>query len=288
MVYILKKRDLKRVSYRYVDSKLTNRGMLSKAWYEDPHDGSEYLVKGNTPGSVGSLGRVGYEPYSEVIAYQIAKFLGFPAVEYVLAEASAFKEVKAYKVKHVSVCKSFLERGFKTRSLRKTVNDLAEYNGVYVKNSKEALVFLKELKVDLIPLYRILLFDALIGNVDRHMDNIDMVVDRRTGEMSFAPIFDNGASLLAWSFHPEYRLSGNTFFMDRSRPFKSTHKEQIKLIPYGIFKFPPSVELLPSLIETCLKPYRGLIPKSRYEAIERYLSWRIRYLDYVTGGSYVY
>ena len=55
-------------------SEKTNRGLLSKAWYDI--DGEAYLVKGNTLGTFNSLWEHGYEPDSEVMVSNIAELLG--------------------------------------------------------------------------------------------------------------------------------------------------------------------------------------------------------------------
>lgn len=45
-----------------------------------------------------------------------------------------------------------------------------------------------------------ILFDALIYNYDRHMGNFGVLKDNHTGEiLGMAPIFDNGAGLLAYT-----------------------------------------------------------------------------------------
>ena len=73
----------------------TSRGILSKAWYKI--DGKLCLVKGN---SVDQNGVIGHEPYSEVMASNIAEFLHFNHLPYYLMRANLFPDVKVHRLKH--------------------------------------------------------------------------------------------------------------------------------------------------------------------------------------------
>lgn len=257
--------------YKDVSEK-TNRGKLSKAWYKI--DGHSVMVKGNTKGTLGSLGKVGYEPYSEVMASNIASTLGLPHVHYELMDARLFPEIGVYGIKHVSVCRNYLPEGYKAYPLRRylILNN--------VETRKDALSFLqRDTGLDLSSLYLILLFDALIGNEDRHLNNIDIVQDP-SGKVSFAPIFDNGASLLAWRYPFEFPSAGLPYILDKARPFAKTHKAQVELIPKGLI---PKTELEPLLVKILksIEPIGSLLPPRRYKAIIKYLTWRVRYLGEV-------
>lgn len=258
--------------YKDVSEK-TNRGKLSKGWYEI--DGVHYFVKGNTPGSFASLGKVGYEPYSEVMCSHIAEILGFPYVEYKLADARLFPEISVSRIKHVSICKSYLPVGYISYPLRRYLM----LNGV--QSRKDTLVFLKNSnKLDLSLLYRTLLFDAFTGNEDRHLNNIDVVISPN-GEEFFAPIYDNGASLLAWRYAVELTYAGTPYLLDKARPFANSHKKQISMIPSEFFFNGLDKNLLLNRIFTDIEPILAHLPTQRRSAIRRYLTGRISYL---TGG----
>jgi hypothetical protein len=253
-------------------SEKTNRGKLSKAWYTV--DGVDYLVKGNTPGSVGSLGKVGYEPYSEVLASDIADFLSIPHVKYELADAKLFPDVSVSRIKHVSTCRDYLPTGCNTYPLRRYL--IA--NGV--KSRADAFSYLlTKSGLDLRPLYMMLLFDALIGNEDRHMNNIDLVM-APNGSIIFSPIFDNGASLLAWRYSFQLPTASIPYLLDSARPFETTHKKQLALIPRGIIPKVRKDFLLEGILHRVEK-MRGLMSNQRVNAIKGYLTWRIRYLEEV-------
>ena len=71
-------------------------------------------------------------------------------------------------------------------------------------------------------LQRILSLDALTLNVDRHLNNLGIILNEKTGEVREAPIFDNGGALLSdfSAFDPYEPIEKN---MDRAKgkPFYS-------------------------------------------------------------------
>ena len=70
----------------------------------------------------------------------------------------------------------------------------------YLHNKKlKGLDLVRELEkiYDESKLSDLLVFDALIYNIDRHLGNFGMIIDNNTGEfLREAPIFDNGYSLM--------------------------------------------------------------------------------------------
>ncbi|WP_462410396.1 HipA domain-containing protein [Neobacillus sp. Marseille-QA0830] len=44
-------------------------------------------------------------------------------------------------------------------------------------------------------LFKMIIFDTLIGNTDRHQDNFGVIRNEKTGEHKFAPLYDNSSSL---------------------------------------------------------------------------------------------
>ncbi|MEX2459835.1 MAG: hypothetical protein WD469_00810 [Paenibacillaceae bacterium] len=229
------------------------------------------MVKGN---SVSNTGEIGYEPYSEVMASSIAKYLGLGHVGYSLMDAATFPEVVVTGVGHVSVCANFVPNGWRTVSL-----DRYLYAKLLYEPKDYLQSYAKFLPVE--PLYKLLVFDALIGNEDRHERNIDILLGSN-GEEQLAPIFDNGASLLAWRSDKELLLAPSVGRLDKAKPLRSTHSKQINLVPIGLF---PRVDLnqLQSGIVGAIEPMRSFIPERRFNAILAYLNWRVKYLDKVMG-----
>lgn len=119
------------------------KGRIPKHWYTLNNEPTEYLVKGNSKGTIGSVGTVGYQPYSEVIATNIAEFLNIPHVPYSLADASMFPLVKASGISHVSVCPKFEVEGYSLE----TLFEFGNANGV--DRNIEVIDFLQRRGIDL-------------------------------------------------------------------------------------------------------------------------------------------
>lgn len=153
----------------------TTNGMLKKCWHRV--DNQIYLYKGSS-----KLYENPYEAYSEFYTAQIAEIMGFECVPYDLRE---------FHGHIVSVCPLFTSEnegfmpmrycvGKEKRDLRQ-IELIKELTHIYNKHKFNDLM----------------LFDALIYNIDRHWGNFGMIIDNNTNELLRpAPIFDNGLSMI--------------------------------------------------------------------------------------------
>lgn len=141
----------------------TTNGMLAKCWRRK--SGTTYLYKSGTEGAA----NLGFEPYSEFYAAQVAAAMGLPHVEYGLEK---------FKGRLCSTCPLFTD----------------ERHGFLPAG---ALLTKDEAVAD--PRFRnIFLFDAIVLNTDRHLGNLGFLIDNETNEIvGAAPIFDNGNSLFS-------------------------------------------------------------------------------------------
>lgn len=151
----------------------TTNGMLPKCWRRV--EGKVTLYKGGTMGAVNT----GYEPYSEFYATQVAAAMDIRAVPYGLSK---------WKGVLCSTCGLF------------TSIDIAYLpTGRLVTQGRLPVVMeyhdrLGELYVD--ALHEMLVFDAIICNVDRHFGNFGFLIDSRSNQIvAPAPLFDHGNSL---------------------------------------------------------------------------------------------
>lgn len=151
----------------------TTDGQYPKAWRRV--DNALLLFKAGTEGYANS----GMEPYSEFFAAQAAEAFGIPHVDY---------DLEKWQGKLASVCPlmhgkdtAFVPFWPATGQSRFPAN-LAAAERV----SPEAFESLRDM----------LVFDALVCNVDRHANNYGFLRDNRTGKMlSFAPLFDHNLAL---------------------------------------------------------------------------------------------
>ena len=162
---------------------LTTQGQLAKCWRRI--NGNIYLYKSGSFGYANS----GLEPYSEFYASEIAKVMGVNYVEYNLSK---------WKGKLCSSCKLFSDINHSYIP----VGYIVEYGGFEaVKNYLISLgdEFYQSF-LDMI------VFDAVVMNTDRHYGNFGLIIDNKTNQpIKFAPIFDNGASLLPYAMEGEFK-----------------------------------------------------------------------------------
>ena len=151
----------------------TTNGMLRKCWRRI--SGKVYLYKGGTEGA----SNTGFEPYSEFYAAQIAAAMGVRAIPYGL---SCWKGVLC------STCELFTSKEYSYIPVGHLVTKggMNAVKAYYESLGPEFTAALREM----------LVFDAVICNVDRHFGNFGVMVDNRTNTVvSSAPLFDHGNSL---------------------------------------------------------------------------------------------
>lgn len=153
----------------------TTNGALPKCWRRV--DGKIKLYKGGTVGA----SNTGNEPYSEFYAAQIAKVLGINAIEY---------NISCWKGELCSTCDIFTSKEYSYLPVGRIVKS-GGFEAVKECYKNLGKKFEKALN-DLI------VFDAIICNVDRHFGNFGFIVDNETNQIvAPAPLFDHGNSLFS-------------------------------------------------------------------------------------------
>lgn len=188
----------------------TSDGQLIKKW--KIADGKRVLIKGGS-------NPYQQEPLCEVIASGIAERLCIPHTKYTLL----WEHEKPF-----SVCQDFITSetelisAYHIMQSRKKPNDLSDYKfylscveQLGVKNIREQTE-------------KMIVLDFLIGNEDRHFNNFGLIRNAVTLEwIGAAPIFDCGTSL--WYNTQESLIKPLSPNLP-AKPFKKTHREQIKLV----------------------------------------------------------
>ena len=161
---------------KVLSPEFTTNGAIPKCWIKK--DDGYYLYKSST--AYLGFANTGNEPYSEYYACQLLKALNIPHIDY---------DLEMYRDELVSVCKIFTSNdiAYVPIHLVANIDDVDKaYNWCLEHNLDEAFG-------------NMILFDALIYNHDRHLGNFGILKDNHTGEiLGMAPIFDNGAGLLAY------------------------------------------------------------------------------------------
>lgn len=225
-------------------------GMLPKCWHRE-EDGQIYLYKGGTSG----CSNTGNEPYSEYMCSCILAAMGMPNfVSY---------DLKRYHGKLVSSCKLFTSK---------------ELGYIPVCNYDNPRIFMQIVSMfDDLGLREefdnLMIFDALVYNTDRHLNNYGLLRNNDTFEIEgMAPIFDNGIGML-----PYYTMDKDIYEYAKQYDYQNSglsnddilmlclrdrHKKMISSL-IG-FKFPkhPLFDL----------------PEERVERLEGLLQQRIQYI----------
>ena len=188
----------------------TSDGQLIKKW--KIADGKRVLIKGGS-------NPYQQEPLCEVIASGIAERLGIPHTKYTLL----WEHEKPF-----SVCQDFitseteLVSAYHIMQSRKKPKDLSDYE--FYLNCAEQLG-VKNIREQT---EKMIVLDFLIGNEDRHFNNFGLIRNAVTLEwIGAAPIFDCGTSL--WYNTQESLIKPLSPNLP-AKPFKKTHREQIKLV----------------------------------------------------------
>lgn len=185
----------------------------------------------------------GYENLSECLISDLLKYSNiFNYVEY-----NMIKGIYNSKVKNFSVSRNFLNSNdnlltFYRLYFLETGKELSKdiYNYSSVKDRIKFVVDFISTTYDLNKageiLTSILELDMFFLNEDRHFNNFALIRNTQSGTFSFAPLFDNGLSLL--SDLNEYKLIVDVYKnIDnvRSKPFSTSFEEQCECaeILYG-------------------------------------------------------
>lgn len=149
-------------------------GARVKIWYTDSVN--SYLFKTS---KINTFGEYTYEHVSEYLAMLIAETLHIPCVDITISDKSILS-----RVMWKDNLKSFVEYS-EEFSHSFHLSNLQTFNISTLLNPKSNAYYVDTIKM--------LLFDALIGNSDRHPGNFMYSVNK-----GLYPLFDNGSSLLCY------------------------------------------------------------------------------------------
>lgn len=150
---------------------------------------------------------------SEVVAYRIGRYFGLKTQPYHLMKSTELNiETKSL---NLVVCE-FIHY---TVNLAQAVDNI---KGREVFDTELILKTAIQLGVTRRSLLQVLLFDALIGNSDRHLNNF-LLEKCPNNTLKMNHIIDNGNSLL-------YNKETFATYDDKAKPIKETHTEQIKFL----------------------------------------------------------
>lgn len=186
----------------------TSDGNLKKRWRIT--DEKRCLVKGGS-------NPFRQQPFNEVIATGILERLGIDHVPYTLA----WDKNAPY-----SICDDFITTNTELVPAWRIYQSERKPNHLSVY--QHFVNCCQKLGVDPVPfLDRMIVFDYIIANEDRHLNNFGLLRDPETLQwIGMAPIFDSGSSLGYDKLPMQIRTDRDVV----CKPFKNHHEEQLKLV----------------------------------------------------------
>lgn len=193
-----------------ISPEFTTNGMLKKCWIRE--NDKIFLLKSNSETGFDFASKH-VEVFSEYYTSQIAKLFKPNSIIYDIVE---------FNGELCSKCQIFTteNRGYLPITAFLTEEELKKGEKILTDKSyfveKAISIYGKENFEDL------MLFDALIGNRDRHLGNFGMIINNKTFEvLNAAPIFDNGESILNYyDFSKNYVQQRHENFFEKLKTFK--------------------------------------------------------------------
>jgi hypothetical protein len=189
----------------------TSDGWLRKKWVIN--EGKRILVKsGSRP--------YRQEPFNEVMASALCRRMNIPHVEYTLVLNQG---------EPLSVCDNFIDRNTELISAwRIMLTEPMKKNGSRYPHFN---ICCKNLKIENMNDYinKMLTLDYIIANTDCHFNNFGVIRNAESLEWAGpAPVFDSGTSLWHDAETGADKIGAGN--QNKSKPFRSAHREQIKLV----------------------------------------------------------
>lgn len=221
----------------------TSVGNLKKKWIISNE--KRILIKGGS-------NPFRQEPFNEVVASKVAKALDIPVVEYLLFYDGDYP---------YSRCLDFIDREEDLvsayqigRVLKKSNND---------SNYTHLIKCAKYLGINNITDYfnKMIVFDFIIANEDRHLNNIAFIRNALTLEyVGPSPIFDSGSSFGFNKITDDIDTIKNI----ESKPFKASPIEQLELVSSFDWLSTKKLDEVEKIIEEQFRSY-----KSKYLSDDR-------------------
>lgn len=237
------------------------------------------------------------ESCSEKMSYEIAKVLDYPCAHIELAKD---KKNNIGVLNYLFIDRGQEEHHDATDFINKNESESKEY--YTISNIKKCLDDIdKTLFNDFI---KIMVFDALVGETDRHAENWG--ITSKNGKYKLSPLYDNGTNLLRNFRDEEYAekyYTGKKLFSSyipkaSSLIFKEDHSKHYKLhelIEYLYIKYPEQVtkeiknldKLTPDKISAIVNEIPDeLLTNKHKEFIIRYLKERKLLLESIIKGRW--
>ena len=203
-------------------------------------------------------------------------------LEYDILPAKLFKGMVPLNpmCRYISICEKIDRKNYSITSvaeIKRARNIVRLPDEPKVTNREVMYEMLDQRYID-----TMILFDAIIGNVDRHYGNVHLLRSK-DGEIIGAPILDNGASLLAQTPAIITDIFGFKVgeWLNTACTMEKTHDKQIAYISsLSGTSFNVVTKTIQILNE--IQPVLDLMPAHRAKAVKKYISYRLhKYLGLI-------
>lgn len=254
---------------REMDNSESSIGVIRK-WYDEIH--SNY-VKASSYDKKNK--RYHVEAIMECIAFEVGQLLSVDVVPYWLDKLY----ISMDEILDVCVSNDFKVSRKIQSSISANSYLLKEHPGITSRKERYDLIagISKEVKLNL---EKMILFDYLIDNHDRHMRNIELI--QYKGVISLSPIFDNGSSLMSdWLDEDlEDILDDEDLFEEKiiyaettSKAFANEHAVEIGLVDKETYKH-INLNITKDEFYTIIEKYSDFLSPIRKQLINKLLTHR--------------
>lgn len=234
----------------------SSKGLRVKSWYERVTDREVFLYKEPKIYTYGEQKLITKEIWTELIACKIGNFIGLNIPEAIPAELDGNYGI---------LIKNFLKRG----AAGMPVNELVEAKeilGVLTPSCPHNIASIELLCNSRLlhnkfweEYIKMLIFDCIIGNNDRHDENWGLLFDRNSTSVKLAPIYDNASCLTSGETEERVCLllkdeTALERYVNKSRPPNlfindkdKTHYKHFEIITYLLKKAPFVAEIVKEL-----------------------------------------
>lgn len=176
-------------SWKEYEGTSEGSGRSEKIWLQDPETGQTGLFKFKKDTET-------TDHVSECLAYQIAQLLEMPCAKFELGRYHGREGSMSYNI--IQNDSQILIEGiyFITSQYPEYDSELFADRATGKKYSVEMVLQAIQKYVPIDDFLKMLIFDYLIGNTDRHQNN--WAVLEENGKMKWSPLYDNSSSLCAY------------------------------------------------------------------------------------------
>lgn len=233
--------------------------------------------------------------FSEKIASEIAKIIGLPCAKIDLATRNDRVGMVSYKInsesENIIEGIQFISKRYPNYNRDTLIDEETgeKYSLAIILNSINGLNVEKEL-------FKIFIFDFLIGNTDRHHSNWAILMNSETKDYSICPVYDNASSLCSYVNDDLIKKSVNdkvwlnSQFDSKSKSLirisgkKIRHSDFVRYLKENFYSETTDfvnnikLKLTDNIIDDLIDTYNDLLSNEKISLLKIYLKSKVKLL----------